>query len=327
MQPRKLDFLFAFPSYGGNGGISSEVPDIREWWGDTLVALKADPRVGDIHSITKADTPITMVRNSFVLDARRIKADVLVMVDSDQNPNLHRHEPDFRPFVPSSFDFLYQHYDRGPVVIGAPYAGPPGAGENMYVFRFDNHGERGDETAFRLDQYSRHEASMMRGIQPAGALPTGLIMFDMRIFEVCEPCHLTKREVLTKLVEGEISVAEAERMLSEGWFYYEWTNGYAAEKASTEDVTATRDICFAATIKLGYNPIFCNWDSPIGHWKPWCVPGRPKTYTADNVAQTLHRAWQTGTRHNEHIVEARCSIPDDFFRHGVAPALATNGKG
>lgn len=294
MQKQKLKLAFGFPAYGGNGGIASEVPDIRRWWAETIQWMAGDDRIHDWVDITLSDTPITMVRNRFVLEARKAKADVLVMVDSDQHPSHHLGLPDFRPFMPSSFDFLYDHWAKGPVMIGAPYCGPP-PHENVYVFRFDNYKERGDETAFMLDKYTRHEASRMRGIQNCGALPTGLIMTDMRLFEICEPSKLSKREVLAKLLAGELTVEQAERELTEGWFYYEWTDGYAAEKASTEDVTATRDLCLAGIQELGYNPMFCNWDSPIGHWKPWCVDGRPPIYTEDNVGLTLRRAANRAT--------------------------------
>ena len=45
MQPRKLSVaLVGFP-YGGNGGISSEHPDIRHWFGNTLLDAKIAPQV------------------------------------------------------------------------------------------------------------------------------------------------------------------------------------------------------------------------------------------------------------------------------------------
>ncbi len=132
--PRKLNVFFGFPSYGGNGGISSEVPDIRDWMIETILTMKKDERVGEIKTETIGDTPITMVRNLFVKHARAIGADVLVMVDSDMGPNYHRDSIPvlgWKPFWDSSFDFLYEHWEKGPVVIGAPYGGPPEVAENM----------------------------------------------------------------------------------------------------------------------------------------------------------------------------------------------------
>jgi hypothetical protein len=289
MTPRKLNIYFGFPSYGGNGGISSEVPDIRRWFTETILACKADPRVGDIIEETVANTPITMVRNRFVVNARKAKADILVMIDSDQSPQLHKDDPGFKPFFASSFDFLYKHYDKGPVAIGAPYCGPP-PHENVYVFRWDNDHYAGDETPFRLEQFTRYEAATMRGISEVAALPTGLIMYDMRCFDITEPSKLSKEEVLDRFKEGTFDRDRAIRELSEGWFYYEWENGWAAEKASTEDVTQTRDLSLSGMATLGYNPVYCNWDSPIGHWKPWCVKGRPLMFGVEHIGASFKRA-------------------------------------
>lgn len=289
MTPRKLNVLIGHPSYGGNGGISSEHPDIREWACETLLKMKADPRVGEIYSHTLSDTPITMVRNRFVKLAKQHKCDLLLMVDSDQSPSLHRHEPWFKPFWDVAFDAIYQHYERGPLVIGAPYGGPPNGSENVYVFRWDNLGDRGDETNMKLEQYTRHEAALMHGIQECAALPTGLILYDMRCFDLIEPYPMRRDEALEAYRLGRITKAEALSAMNEGYFYYEWKDNHADEKASTEDVQNTRDISLVGQAKLGYNPVRCAWDSWIGHWKPWNV-GRPKRFTVENIAATFTRA-------------------------------------
>lgn len=308
MIPRKLTVLFAFPSYGGNGGISSEVPDIRRWFAEVYHRAASDPRIAEIREVTVADTPITMVRNQFVTLAKRAKADVLVMVDSDMNPLKHRDEPGFREFFSSSFDFLYDHYDKGPCVIGAPYCGPPGAGENMYVFRWGNGGDHGDEspcTSFKLDQYTRAEASRMRGIQECAALPTGLIMYDVRAFDLIAPSSRAPTEILIDFQMGKISLEQARRELTvKGWFDYEWKTMAADEKASTEDVQNTRDISFAGIERLGYNPVYCNWDSPAGHWKPWCVRGRPWLASADDVSERYRSAVLSGLHRDEVHIDA-----------------------
>ena len=61
--PLVLDLFVGFPSYGGNGGISSEVPDIREWWTETVLKIKEDPRIGRIVTKTIADTPVTTMES------------------------------------------------------------------------------------------------------------------------------------------------------------------------------------------------------------------------------------------------------------------------
>jgi len=306
MEQMKLKVMFAFPSYGGNGGIASEVPQIRQWMMSLGPKMKGDPRIDDeIVEVTRADTPITMVRNEFVKIARAKQVDVLVMVDSDINPILHEGEPGIKDFFESSFDFLYNHYSKGPCVIGSPYCGPPhNRGQNCYVFEWQNYGEQSDEVPFTLEMVPRMMAAKKRGIQEAGALPTGLIMYDMRAFRLIEPSRDRAPEVLEQLMKGKISKDEALIKLHDGWFYYEWEDQTASKKASTEDVTNTRDISLAGQAALGYNPMYCNWDAPVGHWKPWCVPGRPNIHDANSVASSFRKAVLDKNVRDEVIVDA-----------------------
>ena len=263
-------------SYGGNGGISSEVPDIREWMIPTVLEAHKDERISGIRIWNLSDTPITMTRNKAVLMAREHGVDVLVMVDSDMKPDVHAGSPDAKPFFKTSFDFLVNHYNKGPCVIGAPYCGPPPV-ENVYVFRWNSLQSEHPNPDFQLEFYDRHTAMKMAGIQDCAALPTGLIMYDMRAFELTEPKE-----------SGD-----------NPWFYYEWRDRFAAEKASTEDVTMTRDLSLVGTQKLGYNPVYCNWDSWAGHWKPKCV-GKPQVIDAAGVSAKLKTCWEAnvtaGTR-------------------------------
>jgi hypothetical protein len=248
----QLNVMFAFFPYGGNGGISSEHPSIRRWFAETLLKIKKDDRIDEVLAQDFSDTPITMTRNKAVQEARKQKADVLIMVDSDQHPdNMIGQDAFARPFWDSTFDFLYKRYPNGPVVVGAPYCGPPPC-ENVYVFRWANHQSDHPNVDMRLEQYCREEAAQLTGIQECAALPTGLIMFDMRVFDIVKPPY----------------------------FYYEYTDEYESEKASTEDVTATRDMSLLGCQKLGYSPVYCNWDAWAGHWKPKCV-SKPAILTAE----------------------------------------------
>ena len=167
-------------SYGGNGGISSEVPDIREWMVPLVAKYSTDPRIKDIKIWNLADTPITMTRNRCVLQARDYGVDVLVMVDSDMKPDLTG------DFFGTSFDFLIGHYHDGPVCIGAPYCGPPPE-ECVYVFRWQNKGSESASPDFQLEMYDRPTAASMVGIQECAALPPGLILLSMRCFAITEP--------------------------------------------------------------------------------------------------------------------------------------------
>jgi hypothetical protein len=277
MQQRKLNVGLVTFSYGGNGGISSEVPDIREWMVPLVAEASRDPRIENIRIWNLADTPITMTRNRAVLQAREYGVDVLVMIDSDMKPDLEGS----KKFFPSSFDFLYDHYDKGPVVIGAPYCGPPPM-ECVYVFEWRDMQTGHPNPDFQLKMYERTQAVKMAGVQPCAALPTGLIMYDMRAFEVTEP----------KTEEDK------------PWFYYEFPNKYQAEKASTEDVTMTRDLSLAGTEKLGYNPVFCNWDAWAGHWKPKCV-GKPQFIEAKHISKKLKDCWEANYDHTVSLVDLK----------------------
>lgn len=256
-------------SYGGNGGISSEVPDIREWMVPLVAKYSKEPRIKDIKIWNLADTPITMTRNRCVLQARDYGVDVLVMVDSDMKPDLTG------DFFGTSFDFLTDHYPAGPVCIGAPYCGPP-PDECVYVFRWQNQGSESANPDFQLQMYDRHTAASLAGIQECAALPTGLIMYDMRCFEITEPKDENDKP----------------------WFYYEWDDKYAAGKASTEDVTMTRDLSVVGSRVLGYNPVLCNWDAWAGHWKPKCV-GKPVTLDAKSLGGKLVNWTSKPTKHIE----------------------------
>jgi hypothetical protein len=269
-------------SYGGNGGISSEVPDIREWMVPLVTDASKDERIGTIRVWNLSDTPITMTRNRAVLMARQCDVDVLVMVDSDMKPDLLvGMDPAAKPFFQSSFDFLVQHYPKGPCVIGAPYCGPP-PHECVYVFRWQTMQSHNPNPDFQLEMVDRHTAVKLAGVQECAALPTGLIMYDMRAFALTEP------------------QSDADKP----WFYYEWKDRYAADKASTEDVTMTRDLSLVGTQKLGYNPVFCNWDAWAGHWKPKCV-GKPQFIEAANIAAKMRQSFEANVDPNVRIVDLK----------------------
>ena len=267
---RHFRILVATFSYGGNGGIKSEVPDVRNWLIRVSHESAKDDRICQFDVKDFADTPVTMCRNQAVKVAIDGGYDFLCMVDSDMYPDvLLGREPTARSFWNTSFSFLVSHYNHREygVAVGAPYCGPPPF-ENCYVFRWrkhqtDNPGERD----LKLDAYTREEAAIMAGIQPCAALPTGLIFFDVRLFRLTEPKDDSRHS----------------------WFYYEYTDKYQTQKASTEDVTATRDLSLACSFVAGYNPIYCNWDAWAGHWKPKCVM-KPDILYANEVAEKLANA-------------------------------------
>lgn len=293
MQPRKLKVAFGFMPYGGNGNTASEHPDIRNWLIPTILKAKSDPRIDpDILYRDICDTPAPMVRNELVGWARENGADVLVMIDSDNTPDIGIGlDPAAKPFFETSFDFLYNHYEKGPVIIGAPYCGPPtqpdGSGtENVYVFLWRNINSVTPEQGMSLKQFEREEAAMRVGIEPVAALPTGVIMCDLRAFD----------------------------LIPHPYFTYEYDNEQERGKASTEDVVTTRNISLNGTITLGYNPVFCNWDAWAGHWKPRCV-GKPVILHADRVGKALQKAVESKRRSDvrtTHVHRGNLPVhPDD----------------
>jgi hypothetical protein len=53
----------------------------------------------------------------------------------------------------------------------------------------------------------------------------------------------------------------------------------------------TRDLSLVGTQKLGYNPVYCNWDAWAGHWKPKCV-GKPQVVAAKDISNKLKSCWE-----------------------------------
>lgn len=230
-----------------------ENPDAVDWLIKTMFRAKSDPRVEVAMSWFKADTPITMTRNMAVEVAKTHKADFVVMLDDDMYPDMYLdRDPNAKPFWDVAFNFLIKH--NGPGMIAVPYCGPPPI-ENVYIFRWASNQSNHPNVDLKIDQYSREEAATRSGIEEVAALPTGLCMFHLSAIERLKPPY----------------------------FYYEWKDPRAMEKASTEDVTFTRDLAFAGV------PIYCAWDCWAGHWKWKCV-GKPGIIGVKDVGAQFQRA-------------------------------------
>lgn len=285
MQKRKLRVGFAFLNYGSNGGIASEHPDIRRWIVPTIIAAKLDDRIQDIITEDWTDTPVPMVRNDIAYWAVENGVDVLVMIDSDQAPDMYvGSDPTAKPFFQSSFDFIYENYDKGPRIVFAPYGGPPGhptkgGYENPYVFHWESFHTGHMESSFKMAAYTRHEAALMSGISNADAGPTGLCMIDTRLFN---------------LLPDPIYDYEYKDDKPPCPHCHQPVSGPRRKKDTTEDVYFFRNIALNGVARLGYNPVFCNWDSWAGHHKPWCV-GKPHVMTSDMVGRHLRDAFENGS--------------------------------
>lgn len=226
--------------------------------------LMKDSRIETYALWSEADTPITMTRNKCLTDAETWGADFVLMLDSDNIPDCDvGRDPLAKPFWESSFDFMMDMEMRRkldpqtdpslPCVIAAPYSGPP-PHEITYIFDWVNHQNAAANPDFALEMVPRHEAALRRGIQRAAALPTGVMLIDMR----------------------------AVKRLAHPRFYYEWKDHTQSQKASTEDVTFSRDLTYAGI------PIYCNWDAWAAHIKQKVV-GRPVNIPVEWVPKHLQQ--------------------------------------
>jgi predicted O-methyltransferase YrrM len=297
MQPAKLDVLVALLSYGGNGGVASVVPTHVPWFSKLFSELNQDNRIGKIAIKQFGDIPLSMERNRIVKTAKQGGFDVILMIDSDNVPDLYLgHKPWAKPFWKTSFDFLYERHMRGlPTVVCAPYCGPPphpvnGGEENVYVFYAENFETDGTQPHFKFAAYTRNHAAQMRGIQEIAAGPTGVILYSTDAFDLMPIRKLTPAEILDHYKAGRLTQERAVQLLDlKSWFFYEYTDAERSAKASTEDVTNTREIQMAGLLKHKESVVFCNWDAWAGHFKPKCV-GMPEPIYIENVSQLYQEA-------------------------------------
>jgi len=195
MTPLKLDVFFAMYAFGGNGSVGMQLPEITLWYAKTIAEMSKDSRIGRIEVKKFGDIPLTMERNRSVRIAKDLGCDVIVMVDSDNVPDLYLGvKPWAKPFWKTSFDFLYERKLKGlPTVVAAPYCGPPphptkGGFENVYVFHGEANESDNDRPQITYQAYSREHAAQMRGIQSIAAGPTGCIMYSTDAFDLM-PVH------------------------------------------------------------------------------------------------------------------------------------------
>ena len=234
------------------GGVTSSHTGI--WFTETYCKMRDDPRIGkgNVLAWQIADTPITMGRNRCLEVALDAGIDYVLMIDSDMKFDAYVGARGFehqKPFWDTAWEFALSH--DGPCVVCAPYVGPPPY-ENVYVFDFESTQCDDPNPNFKLLPYSRPHAAVMRGIQRCAAIPTGLCLIDMR----------------------------GVKRLDKPYFYYEWTNETHSEKASTEDVTFSRDLHYAGV------PLYCQWDSWACHIKPKMC-GMPQVIPPENVPKWI----------------------------------------
>jgi hypothetical protein len=307
-------YKVAFAQFPGNGISRMET---NAWVVQTVRNMDHDLFVSAVVSLTYADTPIPMLRNRAVLDARAEGCDYLLMIDSDMAPDLPY--PGARPFWDEAWGFMMDRRDREaaylarfqdgpptdaagrakqlydlypPATVAAPYNGPP-PDECCYIFSWVSRESDTPDPNFRLEMIPRESAAIRSGIQEVAALPTGLILYDMRVFEVLPP----------------------------PWYRYEF-DAFEARKNTTEDVYQTRN---ASLLGL---PQYVSWSSWAGHAKVKIV-GRPHVVSRDEVHSSLVQAVLRGVDSNERLVflgpEDKEGSDGDRGDRGAAPVRAVQG--
>lgn len=272
MTPAKVSVRLVLFAYGGNGGVSSIIPQLAIWVAQAIAKLKADHRVDRVGWEIYSDTPITMTRNRAIREAREQGFDMVLMLDSDNEPDAYvGADPEAKPFLDVAFPFAYDRLMQGkPTVIAAPYCGPPpnpvpkpgvtDHGEVPYLFNWTNNESDSPDCRFEISILTRLEASRLRGIYPVAALPTGVCLFTLNAFEG----------------------------LPIPYFKYEF-NADHSEKLSTEDVVATRDISLFWQATKGWEVIYAACDSWALHYKPKKV-GKPKIVMLESIAGDFREA-------------------------------------
>lgn len=255
--------------------------DATDWVAQTIVQMHDDPRLrGGVMRWKLADTPITMSRNRCLAAAQEAGVDYVLMVDSDMKPDLD--VPGAKPFWPTAWEFMQSH--AGPCVIAAPYCGKP-PHENVFIFRWENLQSDNPNADFQLKMYSRHEGARATGIERVAALPTGLMLIDMRAVNKLLASKPKPEAVLEAYKAGRIpaDVAIAKIKQEEAAFYYEWTDNRQTHKASTEDVTFSRDLSMLNI------PLYVTWDCWAGHHKDKVV-SKPSLIDGGDVQEQFLEA-------------------------------------
>lgn len=299
-----VDVLVAVLCYGGNGGVATIIPEIAFWLLGLQKKLGADPRIGRVAVRRYGDVPLTFERNRIARDAIEGGFDLTLSLDSDNQPDVEvGKKPCAQPFWESSFEFIFDRMRRDlPTVMVSPYCGPPPQ-ENVYVFKFENEATGRRHPKCTLAQYGRNHAAIMRGIQPCDAGPTGVILITTSAYDLLQFDERPTVEVLADFKDGAINMDTCVRKLrAHSWFRYEPRDGFESHKASTEDVTFTRDVAMAGHLKHGEPVVFCNWDSWSGHWKPICVMP-PTAVALEDVNALFEEAVLAGRHVGEELRE------------------------
>lgn len=252
-------YKIAFVNFPGDGTTRWET---SAWCTKTFLQMKQDERISEVCAMYYGpDTPITMTRNRAVRDALQQKCDYILMIDSDIHPDaLLGSDPNAKPFWSTAWEFMMERRERigrsnlMPATIAAPYCGPP-PHECCYIFRWKNFETGSPDSGYKLEMIEREDSAFRMGIEEVAALPTGLILYDARLFN----------------------------LIPKPWYAYEWTDELECQKASTEDVYQTRNASLCRC------PQFVAWDCWANHIKTKSVT-KPRPITVECLSEKFHDA-------------------------------------
>lgn len=246
--PEKLKIAVAIFSYDGN--VAIEIP---VWFHEVYTeVLEKHPRVEMVSLQAFEGYPITRLRNKALQIAELEGFDYLLMLDNDMVPDVEcRNDPKAVPFLPSALDFAIQ---TGPCVVGAPYCAAPPK-EDCIVIKYEPLAPPESVLPATMMRYSRREAAVATGFEEVPALPTGVLLIDMRVLKTIVP----------------------------PFFAYEFKTTLETELSATEDVVFTRNLSFIGI------PQFVAWDSWAGHIKKMTVR-KPRLVEPNTVSKVVRKA-------------------------------------
>lgn len=250
--PDEVKILVAVFNY--DGWIRGEIAD---WYtGHCVPALTRCGKVAAVSFTTQfRGYPITRLRNKACQTAQSAGFDFLLMIDNDNVPDFEvGKDPRAVPFFPAALEFAMAH--QGPCVVGAPYSGTPPK-ENCIVMKWEPVADQSACMTGTMAKFSRKEAAEAKGFEEVAALPTGMLLIDVRALDV----------------------------IDRPWFQYEYTTDGETELAATEDVYFTRNLSWAGV------PQYVFWDAWAGHVKETVVR-RPHIPNVREMPRPVRRAWE-----------------------------------